>query len=386
MQIDEQINMLEKQFQNLHPALWEVTYLHWTQISSESLTDVVLVGDRVSCKLMKLRLSQKGICPIGEVYLDNEYSCCDYSEKVTFLMTLQDFPGELLSYIQVREKLIARNIHQVSVIRDFSSAFALGAENLISEKKSIRFAYEILDGMDSKRHLIRFISQINKPYHWNMDMRADNFGIPDSNQYRPEHEWVDILPMPPQNGKSLLIYCSSKEWNDNDPYLNWSQFYPLSMFFLPDKLYRMKFIEFIRKNKLKSENLFISRKMLYHSCCFFTCQKRAFSGGTPLLYQEQDVLVEGISIDAIAPRPPIGILVLAVDDAFEDIILGARSSISSDKPIIIIQGFSRADQLWNSVCKIPNLLPGYSVSLYRYATENITQGYSIFLKWKEYEK
>lgn len=386
MQIDEQIDILEKQFHNLHPALWEVTYLHWTQISSESLTDVVLVGDRVSCKLMELRLSQKGICPIGEVYLDNEYSCCDYSEKVTFLMTLQDFPGELARYVHVREKLMDRNINQVSVIHDFSSGFALGAEKLIPEKNNIRYAYEMLDGMDSKRRLLSFLSQINKPYHWNMDMRAENFGIPDSNQYKPEHEWVDILPLPPQNDKALLIYCSSKEWNDNDPYLNWSQFYPSSMFFLPDKLYRMKFIEFIRKNKLKSEKLFISKKMLYRSCGSFTFHKRAFSGGTPLLYQVQDIPVEGISIDAISPRPKLGSLVLAVDDAFEDIILGAQDSISSDKPVIIIQGFSQADQLWNSVCKIPNLLPGYSISLYRYATENITQGYSILLRWKEHEK
>lgn len=385
MQINDRFDILEKQFYNLHPALWEVTYLHWAHISPESLADVVLVGDRVSCKLMELRLKQKGICPIGEVYLDNEDSCCDYSEKVTFLMTLQDFPGELARYIQIRGKLISKNINQVSVIRDFSSGFALGTEKLISEKNNIRYAYAMLDGVDSKRRLISFLSQINKPYHWNMDMRADNFGIPDHNQYRPECEWADILPMPPQNDKSLLIYCSSRDWNDNDPYLNWSQFYSSSMFFLPDKLYRMKFIEFIRKNKFKSENLFISKKMLYRSCCSFTCHKRAFSGGTPLLYPARDILVEGISIDAIAPRPKLGTLVLAVDDAFEDIILGAQDSISSDKPIIIIQGFSQADQLWNSVCKIPNLLPGYSISLYRYATENITQGYSIFLRWKEHK-
>lgn len=385
MQINDRFDILEKQFYNLHPALWDVTYLHWAHISPESLADVVLVGDRVSCKLMELRLKQKGICPIGEVYLDNEDSCCDYSEKVTFLMTLQDFPGELARYIQIRGKLISKNINQVSVIRDFSSGFALGTEKLISEKNNIRYAYAMLDGVDSKRRLISFLSQINKPYHWNMDMRADNFGIPDHNQYRPECEWADILPMPPQNDKSLLIYCSSRDWNDNDPYLNWSQFYSSSMFFLPDKLYRMKFIEFIRKNKFKSENLFISKKMLYRSCCSFTCHKRAFSGGTPLLYPARDILVEGISIDAIAPRPKLGTLVLAVDDAFEDIILGAQDSISSDKPIIIIQGFSQADQLWNSVCKIPNLLPGYSISLYRYATENITQGYSIFLRWKEHK-
>ena len=385
MQINDRFDILEKQFYNLHPALWDVTYMHWAHISPESLADVVLVGDRVSCKLMELRLKQKGICPIGEVYLDNEDSCCDYSEKVTFLMTLQDFPGELARYIQIRGKLISKNINQVSVIRDFSSGFALGTEKLISEKNNIRYAYAMLDGVDSKRRLISFLSQINKPYHWNMDMRADNFGIPDHNQYRPECEWADILPMPPQNDKSLLIYCSSRDWNDNDPYLNWSQFYSSSMFFLPDKLYRMKFIEFIRKNKFKSENLFISKKMLYRSCCSFTCHKRAFSGGTPLLYPARDILVEGISIDAIAPRPKLGTLVLAVDDAFEDIILGAQDSISSDKPIIIIQGFSQADQLWNSVCKIPNLLPGYSISLYRYATENITQGYSIFLRWKEHK-
>ena len=386
MQIDEQIDILEKQFHNFHPALWEVSYLHWAQISPESLTDVVLVGDRVSCKLMELRLRQKGICPIGEVYLDNDNSCCAYSDKVTFLMTLQDFPGELSRYIQVRDKLIACNINHVSVIHDFSSGFALGAEKLISEKNNIRCAYKMLDGIDSKWRLINFLSQINEPYHWNMDMRAENFGIPDPNRYKPEHEWVDILPMPPKNENTLLIYCSSKEWNDNDPYLNWSQFYSMSMFFLPDMLHRVKFIEFMQKNKLKSKKLYISKKMLYRSCSTFTCHKREFSGGTPLVYQDQDILLEGISIDAISPRPKLGTLVLAVDDEFEDIILGAQDSISADKPMIIIQGFTQADQLWNSVCKIPNLLPGYSISLYRYATENITQGYSIFLKWKEHEK
>lgn len=385
MQIDGKNDILEEQFHMLHPALWEVTYLHWILVSPESLANVVLVGDRISCKLMELRLSQKGISPIGEVYLDDECPNINYPSKVTFLMTLQDFPGELAGYIKTRKKLRAKSINRISVIRDFSSGFALGAEKIYSEKREIRRAYEILDGTNSKHRFIRFLSQINKPYHWNMDMRADNFGIPDPNRYMPKCEWADDLPIPPQNENSLLIYCSSRYWNDNDPYLNWSRFYPMSMFFLPHQLYRMKFVEFIRKNKINAESLYLSKKMLYHSCTSFICHSRAFSGGTPLLYQEQNVLVNGISIDAISPRPKLGALVLAVDDAFEDIIMGARESISADKPTIIIQGFSQANQLWISICKIPDILPGYFVSLYRYATESITDGYSIFLRWRENE-
>ena len=383
MQRDEHANVLETTLKRFHPALWEVEYLHWALINSESLTDVVLVGDSISCKLMEVRLNQKNIYPIGKEYLDEEVCSCEYPKNATFLITLQDFPGELNEYKATRKKLALKRITRVSVIREFSSGFALGAEKAIVEKDVIRNAYNLLADTNSKNRLLRFLSQINNPYHWNMDICSDNFGIPDPKRYLPECEWRDDLPLPALNERSLLVYCSNRDWNNNDPFLKWSQHYTTSLFCLPDRLFRMKFIEYIRKNELRTKNLFVLDKMLASSSRSVTYNKHAFSGGTPLLYQAERALAKGIPIDTLVSHSRLGTLVLSVDDEFDDIILGAQNSILSDKPTIIIQGFSLADQLWNSISKIANLLPNYSISLFRYATENIIQGYSIFLRWKE---
>ena len=386
------MNRLAEIWESWHPALKEVNYIHWCDLEKAPYNrSVILCGTEIACALMKKRFEMISIQPAGYLYFDpysrekveqNTRIVLNYGKKwdnLIYVVALQDFPGDEKNYTRIRDYLFTVGIRELYVIHDFSASFAMGAECVWKERQMIEKAFRNLSDDKSRERLVSFLKTINKPFHWNMDIKKENFGIPDPNRYGLTSEWEDLVAPSEVTTNSRMIFCGL-HWNNSTPFFNWSSFFDYSLYMLPDQLCRLKFRQYIGKNK-QQEKIGIISECPSNNHKGVYLEKEQFTGGTPIKYKTRMVFYNTVTIDSVARE--IGgntnYIIIDMDMGFIEALGGALQVIKSVHPIIMVTGFSRANMLWSSINYLSATFPNYSLNLLRFATENILQGYVIQL-------
>jgi len=393
----EDINKLAAFYNRIHPALHSKNILFWHQIKKTKFDrPILLYGNPVSCELLIQRLNTCGIHPTGvilsegtalnikeiPVLVDNEIK--DRIGKSILLVTLQDYPGTVENYLSVEKQLKKLGCEKPYVIHEFSSGFALGAENLVDQQHYVEQAYDLLKDKTSRSCYLAFLEHINRPYHWNMDIRSENFGIPDNKRYEQSGEW-EFEPIPFINLKeSLLLHSCTTDWNKNDPFIRLSKFAQKAVFLNPHDLYRMKLRELLSREMLDTvKNTAVLNNILWEQSGLIQIEKEQYAGGTPLSYSVQTITINALTVDDLMRQMPtekLGLIVLDMNSDYMKAIHGATITIEKDNPTIAVCGFKSAEKLWKSIVHLYESFPTWSIKLRRYPCENVIMGHIIYLE------
>ncbi len=391
-------NFWNDYYNALSPAIYQCEYISWNELKQKNYdSSFVLYGTEISCRLMLLRFDQynikvKGLFIVDKaeklnyindrpVYPRKEWK--HYSEGSLVIITYQDFPGNEEKFHSVKKDLSKEKIRDYYVIREFSAGFVLGVKELLNQRKKVEYCLDILADEESKRCYKSYLRHICRPYHWNMDMKEGNFGIADSKRYYND-EWSFFSYPNIFLANKALIYCCSSEWSDKDPQLGFCAKAKKTIFLYPNSVDRLKLREFVRQyDEELLIRIAILDKKLSNENGRLLHRKYMFSGGTPLEYEFQIMEKEAISVDQIRMNLgtlPIGLIVLDMREDFISAINGAKKTIDTDDPLIAVNGFFSAEQLWNSVILLKEKFPQKQILLRRYESENVLMGHVILIK------
>lgn len=390
-------SLIDSIYSGLHPALGSVEILYWHELKkSHNQMSLFLYGDSYSCRLFVEWFKPYGIAVEGIILSEPKATSGDQWDIPVFtpdtwnksqwensavVVTLRDFPGNIDLYHAEMDKLGKMGVSRPYIIHDFSSGFALGAEKIVESRMQIENAINCLEDEDSKQCFIAFLQHLNVPHHWNMDITAETFGIPDPKRTMVS-EWEDPCDCS-VSSESVILFCNTVEWHGHDPKLALIKYCKDCILFFPHSLARLKLREYIGCGRVVNAPIILS-SALWDSDGEKTFHVPCITGGTPLSYESKVAEYKTVTVDSVmaATGKFPDLIVLDMDNAFPAAIHGAHASILAHHPSIAVNGFSRAHFLWNAVNELHRLLPHYSIYLRRYPSENPMEGHTIFLKYE----
>lgn len=364
-------------YRGLHPAISQLNLLHWHELVNHSVSGpFYLFGDRVSCELVQQwfqhnHIELKGIIP------DDSGEVCGLAEDEKVIVVYRDFPRDAELYARVRHSFKSLGLKKAYIIHDFSSGFAPGAERLIPEREQVERACGLLDDEASRDCFHAFLLNAAKPYHWNMDFTAETFGIPDPRRVQENAPaFAQTLQIP---AAGYVFFCNTEEFSKNDPKLSLLGKHEGCVYFCPDRLARLRLREFCAQQNwtLRAP---ILNGALWNSSGTAAVSRRKWSGGTPLSYPEDRTQVQTFTADSLMdglPEKKLEALILNMADDCIKAIEGSIQTIKRDRTTVFINGFHRADLLWNVILKLHELIPDAGIRLSRYPSENVLEGHCI---------
>lgn len=385
---------LDEIYRGIHPALGSIGTLHWNSIVDKTpATPLVLYGDTVSCELFRQRFENNNI-PVAGIILHGGKTAESVitpegpeviqtlPDDAIVIVTLRDYPRDIELYYAVKSQLKEYGVIKPYVIHEFCSGFALNADKLISERDRVIQAFSLLLASSSRECFQEYIKNAATPYHWNMDITNELFGIEDT--HRPtEKVWTHGEYDPVLSDDGCVVYCNTREFHCGDPRLKLLRTSRNSFMFYPNPISRLKLREYLSAQEC-TDGVLVLDRMLWNREGLETVVFKGYSGGTPLSYAGKKHVIHTMTVDGLMEllkELRLDLLVLDLDEDFVNVLEGAETVLHSDHPTIIINGFSKVDQLWNSIIKLNEMLPHYRMSLHRYPSANILEGHSIILEY-----
>lgn len=359
-------------YDNLHPAIGNVGVLTLNEIKSDAFNKkIALLGNDVDNGLFAQRLKEYGI---------EQKSLAELSDECIVVCTAEDFPRDKEVFFKMINEANSIGINKLYCIHEFSSGFCLGAEKVVTDRKHVFDAYEILQDDISKECFLHFLKWVSTPYHWNMDMKEDTFGISDKKRYGNSYEFDDS-DLCDFWGKNVIL-CNSDEWKKNDKTINKCAHASSLYLFFPKDEDRIKLFEQINSSEEGfKDNYFVYRSILSNIDDISEKKFFRFSGGSPLEMPPIFKTVRSICADDFFEdcHSSIDAIVLDMGYEFTKAIHGANGIIGKYNPIIVIKGFNRADYLWDAILWSNKNFPNKKISLRRNEVENIINGYEIII-------
>ena len=375
-------NFFNSFYERLHPAIGKIGIFEWDNLKAGDInTPLYLWGDDISCELFRQRFKANNIKYEGIINSGFGDNLNSLPEGATVIVTLKDFPSDITLYYNVSSQLAKIGIKKPYIIRDFSSGFALGSEHVVRDRNKIESSYWILGDEDSKACFEAFLENSVVPYHWNMDITADVFGIPDP--YRPDnHKWNygDLDNNIAE--KSFVLFCITGEFKRNDPNYELLNTHSNCVVLCPDSLSRLRMRECFN-HALVEHGIPIIDKTLWDSDKTVYYQRYKWHGGTPLYYSGKSVRAQGIALDrlvACSKGMDVSLLILNMNEDYIHALRGAKTYILNNRVEVRILGFHTADCLWNAITRINTEFPEKDILLRRYFSENPLEGHCIVIK------
>lgn len=388
-------NTLNEYYEKLHPAIGRYKILHWHEIKAFHSPNFCFLGTEHDCKLFEERFDIYGIPYIGEILVTKDI---EYVEKTNFegssavteslnepivIITIPDYPADIDIYEKVQGVLKLFNIDMPYVIHEFSAGFVLGSESIKSDRGLIEKTMEILADNESRNCFLQTLSVLNTPFHWNMDIKEQNYGIFDAKTKEvTSYKEVSLNFFSNMNG--YLIVCNSMELKKGDPCIDEMIKHPKSVLYLPNYFTRLRAREFLSYQH-KSYKLPILDSILWDRCGKDKISVMKCTGGTPLDYEKEIQIVETVTIDNVSKKlkgERISVIVLDMDVYYKRALAGAKDTITENSPVIVVQGFKKISELWNAILWCYKQFQEYDVCLYRYEADNVNEGHMIILKPK----
>lgn len=390
---------LNRYYEKLHPAIGRYKILHWHEIKAFHSHKIYFLGTEHDCKLFEERFDVYGIPYIGEILVTKDI---EYIEKKDFegssaaaespnepivIITIPDYPADIDTYEKVQGVLKLFSIDVPCVIHEFSAGFALGSESIKADRGLIEKTMEILADNESKNCFLQTLSVLNIPFHWNMDIKEQNYGIFDTKMEKvTSYKKVSLNFFLNMNG--YLIVCNSMELKKGDPCIKEMINHPKSVLYLPNYFTRLRAREFFSYQQ-KSYKLPIFDSILWDRYGEDRISVMKCTGGTPLDYEKKYQIVETVTIDIVSKKlkgERISVIVLDMDVYYKRALAGAKYTIIENSPVIVVQGFKKISELWNAILWCYKQFQEYDICLYRYDADNINEGHMIILKPKGEEK
>lgn len=379
-------DFLERYFELIPEAINLTRWINWCDVKSILfMKKIILLGSTVANALMKQRLADKGIDVFDEIDIFDSTLLEDWlkkyrdiiiEENLFFLVPEQEYPANELIYLNVKRIFNLLGEKRINAIRDFSSGFPLGAEDILNDKTLIQNVFTVLKDDISKICFTEYLYTAISNYHWNMDIKENNFGIADKKSYEKRKNYILSTEDFDKyvRGRNFL-FCSTRDWDKNNPIFS-SASYKYLLFLFPIRLSRMKLHELY---DYESDSINICDCILSDKDGEKIVDIRKYSGGTPLEYLVTKVKVNTCSIESISKRTfrNYDTIMIEMGDEFEDVLIESYVEILNNNTTLIVCGFGRVSELWKSISIVNKYLKDYVISLRRYETENIISGYLI---------
>ena len=385
---------IEDIWNELHPAIGQIDILHWHELKKNKIENIYFLGSDYDCSLFEERFSQYGIDYAGKLLvspnLKVEAILGKHGEPIrkiksnaTVIVVMPDYPSNPLLYESIKNIIDGCDLGRPHVIHEFSSGFALGTEKIIADRSIIEKAYGVLCDEKSKTIFFRTLRNITLPYHWNMDIKEQNYGIRDPKRYPYGGDICDELLINIDSEKYVL-HCCSMELKKNDPMIVFTLRHKNAVLFCPNMTTRLRLREFMAMKKNDFDPPLLD-SILWNSNGNTTISIMKYSGGTPLIYEKKLHAVETLTVDDISKSlrgKQIGLISLDMGLDYRKALQASCSTVEKDKPFIVIQGFKKINELWETIVWIHTNFVYYDIFLFRYETDNINEGHLIVLKPK----
>lgn len=174
-------DFLERYFELIPEAINLTRWINWCDVKSILfMKKIILLGSTVANALMKQRLADKGIDVFDEIDIFDSTLLEDWlkkyrdiiiEENLFFLVPEQEYPANELIYLNVKRIFNLLGEKRINAIRDFSSGFPLGAEDILNDKTLIQNVFTVLKDDISKICFTEYLYTAISNYHWNMDIK-----------------------------------------------------------------------------------------------------------------------------------------------------------------------------------------------------------------------
>lgn len=379
---------------DLHPAIGNIDILHWHELKKNKIENIFFLGTDYDCSLFEERFRQYRIDYCGKILVSPDFQIeailddagepiREVKSNAKLIIAMPDYPSDVVLYERIKSIMDGYDLGRPHVIHEFSSGFALGTEKIIADRNIIEKAYSALCDQKSKTTFTTTLRSITFPYHWNMDIKEQNYGIRDPKRYPHSGDWCDELLINIDLEKYVL-HCCSKELKKSDPMIVFTLIRKNAVVFCPNFTTRLRLREFMTVKEL-NHNVPLLDSILWDTNGNTTIPIMKYTGGTPLIYDQELRVVETVAVDNISQLlegEQIGLISLDMGLEYRNALQGSCCTIEKHKPLIVIQGFKRINELWETIVWIHTNFVFYDIFMYRYETDNINEGHLIVLKPK----
>lgn len=286
-----------------------------------------------------------------------------------------DYPGDAAFYAFVQERCGQYGLPMPASIHELSRGYALGAGKMAACRAEILQARQALDDENSRKVLADLLEAASLPYYWNMDMHAENFGIPDPHRATVLPRKPEFPPVP----QGVILYALGEDFDRNVFSALPRDWFHRMLILCPGQTNRRLLRGWASEQKL---HLSILPELPAPTGGDLLRQEKMFLGGTPLRPPRRTVACRGRTLDEIAARTgPVAAVLLHLDEELEPALAGAEELLAR-RPMLLIQGFSSLEKVWQTINRMRVMFPHAVLQLQRVCTENILQGYFLIITQK----